>query len=69
MADITLQATIHYQTDQPYKIELTRGQKGAYGWTITVHGATAEMAINELDFIDRELRAKYAAPVPETREE
>jgi len=69
MPDITLKATVDYETAQPYKIELTRGQKGTYAWTITVHSPYAEQLINELDYLDRELKAKYLPPTPETQEE
>ena len=65
MADITLKGKVTYGTEQPYKVELTRGQKGAYGWTITVHDVSAILALNELAYLDRELCAKYAAPAPE----
>ena len=66
MADITLKATATYETLQPYKVELTRGQKGVYGWTITVHEGTPTRALNDLSFIDESLRTRYLEPTPET---
>ena len=66
MVDINVQGTIHYETTEPYKLELTRGQKGAYGWVITVHGERIPHTLYDLKQIDDELRATYLAPTPET---
>ena len=69
MPDITIKATVDYETTQPYKIELTRSQKGTYGWTITIHAFTVGQAIQNLTHLDNQLAYTYAKPTPETREE
>lgn len=45
--------------EDPFKIELNRGMKGQYGWTIKVSGATRESVLNEIREIDKQLRAGY----------
>ena len=62
MPDITLKATIDYETAQPYKIELTRGQKGTYGWTITVHASSPQAVFAELNSINNHLCGEYLPP-------
>ena len=49
--------SIHHE--EPFKIELARGQKGSYGWTITVHTATAEQAVIKLKELDAKLQAQF----------
>ncbi len=69
MPDITIKATVDYETTQPYKIELTRSQKGTYGWTITVHAISTVEAIQKVAYLDGRLQATYLVPTPETQEE
>lgn len=69
MAGIDLKASLQYETLQPYKVELTRGQKGAYGWTITVHSETPEVLLNRLKHIDNELCSAYIPLTPEATED
>lgn len=44
---------------EPYKITLTRGQRGAYGWEISVSAVDAETALNMLRIADMRLRSEY----------
>lgn len=46
---------------EPYKITLTRGQKGSYGWEITVVTASSEAALARLQLADAELRKVFGA--------
>ncbi len=61
--DIELKGRIIYGTTQPYKVELTRGQKGIYAWTITYHGELRDEVLNNLSYIDLALRRDYLPPV------
>lgn len=62
--DLELKGRITTATEDVYKIELTRGQKGTYGWTIVVHGIQADIAIDDLQHIDQQLREQYIPPTP-----
>jgi len=44
---------------EPYKVMLTRGQKGTYGWEITVSASAADAAVEMLRFVDMKLRQEY----------
>jgi hypothetical protein len=44
---------------EPYKVELAKGQRGSYGWTITVHTITAEAACHQLQKLDAELHRAF----------
>ena len=45
--------------EEPFKIELARGQKGSYGWTVTVHTVTSDGAIALVADIDAKLQAQF----------
>jgi len=42
-----------------YKVKLTRGQKGNYGWEITVAGSNVKEVLTELAKIDKALRKMF----------
>jgi len=44
---------------EPFKVELARGQKGSYGWTITVHTVTSTQAVEQLKELDARLQAEF----------
>ena len=67
MPDITLKATIDYEVIQPCKIELTRSQKGNYGWTITIHAEFPDNALRNLQETDSSLRKRYILSIPEAQ--
>ena len=69
MPDITIKATVDYETAQPYKIELTRSQKGTYGWTITLHAFDVPDAIQDLVNLDNQLQATYIKIPAEPQED
>jgi len=43
----------------PISIELTRGQRGAYGWSIKVYGEKMDDIIAEIEKADNKLREEY----------
>ena len=45
---------------QPYRLTLTRGQRGGYGWEISVQGETGESVLEEVRRLDQELAKQYA---------
>jgi len=44
-----------------YKIELAKGQKGSYGWTITTYAGTVAEAIAQLKSADQELAMAFSS--------
>lgn len=48
--------------EEPFKIELNKGMKDTYGWSIKVSGKTRESVLNEIREIDKELRKSYGLP-------
>jgi hypothetical protein len=47
---------------EPYKVELNRGMKGQYGWTITVRGKDKDHVQDDLFDVDQHLRKLYLIP-------
>jgi len=45
--------------EEPIKVELSRGQKGSYGWTITVHTKTESDALHQLENLDAQLQERF----------
>lgn len=43
-----------------FKIELAKGQRGSYGWTITTYAATPDEAIAQLAEVDEKLKEAYS---------
>ena len=65
MADIILAGKTEMEVthrDQ-VKIELARGQKGTYGWTLTVYGPDTGTAMMRLVATDRDLYQRFGADV------
>ena len=62
MADITISGTIIHDPGYPYKVELTRGQKGVYGWTITTYAESVSIIVEYTRSLDNELRKLYGEP-------
>ena len=52
-----------------YKIELAKGQRGTYGWTITTYAKTITDAIEQLQVADSGLKEAFGNgtgnPIPE----
>ena len=59
MEKLEVSGKILHENAAPYTIEITRGQKGSYGWSIKVAGAQPWKVIDEIDLIDQGLRKKY----------
>ena len=59
MTDLDIKGTIHTVSDDPIKVELSRGQKGTYGWTITVKGSNVFFVKDTIADIDLHLRTQY----------
>lgn len=66
--DLELKGRIIYETTQPYKVELTRGQKGTYAWTITYHGEWPDDVVCNIKYVDDALRKEFLSPTPEPEE-
>lgn len=47
----------------PVSIEITRGQRGGYGWSIKVYGADVDEILARIIEIDLRLRDTYASEV------
>ena len=58
MADIEVKGLVHYQGDR-YSVELARGQRGGYGWTIKIRGDVGLEVLNELFKVDETLKSKF----------
>lgn len=62
METIHLEGNIIHETADPVSIELSRGQRGGYGWTIKVRGKSEDEILARIDAIDRTMRTRYAQP-------
>jgi len=51
--------TVVQRVQQPFKLQLIRGQKGGYGWKIDVQAETRDELLYETGMIDTYLRGKY----------
>jgi len=45
--------------EQPVKIELTKGAKGDYRWTVTSHARNVECTVADVIQADKLLKAEY----------
>jgi len=57
---INITGTIQHESADPLSVELARGQRGGYGWTIKLRGKTTDAILAEIDRIDAQLRARYS---------
>ena len=48
----------HYK-DNPHKVKLIRGQRGGYGWEISISGNDFQEILRSLEKVDRALRNMY----------
>jgi len=46
---------------EPLSVEVERGQRGGYGWTIKLHGVKAEEIVNTIAETDLKLRELFLA--------
>ena len=61
MADIEVKGLVRYQGDR-YSVELARGQRGGYGWTIKVKGDVGLEVLNELSEVDAPRKHRVVPP-------
>lgn len=54
------------QHETPYKVELTRGQRGGYGWTITVRAINVAELFEVVQLADQNLRRVYGGATEDT---
>ena len=66
--ELELKGKIILGTEDKEKIELTRGQKGTYGWTITSHGGLPDPTLADITYIDGKLREFFVPLVPAPEE-
>lgn len=61
MADIVVGGKVENVVvhQDSYKIELAKGQRGAYGWTITTYAKTVTEAIDQLKIVDSQLKETF----------
>lgn len=59
MDTINITGSITHETADPISVELARGQRGSYGWTIKVKGDHAWKVLRQADEIDKYLRNTY----------
>jgi hypothetical protein len=56
---IEVAGTVMFDSADPVTVELTRGQRGAYGWTIKVKGSDKSDVMEQIRAIDAQLRNNY----------
>jgi hypothetical protein len=57
--EVNVSGSILHGSANPVSIEVTRGQRGSYGWTIKVSGDDAEKVRARVEDIDAKLRGDY----------
>ena len=50
---------IMFDSADPVTVEVTRGQRGAYGWTIKVKGTDKGSVLDQIHSIDQQLKDLY----------
>lgn len=59
------EGTVNITHAEPFKVELTRGQKGTYGWAITVHASGVVTLVEDIKRLDAMLQANFKSNPPE----
>lgn len=59
---VEVSGTIKHESTNPITIEVTRGQKGSYGWIVKVAGTDADHILAQLQAADLQLRADFPQP-------
>ena len=59
MAEIQIEGTITSTYGEPFTVEVERGQRGGYGWTIKVHGKNPAEILKTIQDLDQQLRDQY----------
>ena len=56
---VEVSGTLKHEYTNPITIEVTRGQKGSYGWTIKVSGTSLESITDQLQATDNRLKQDF----------
>lgn len=54
-----MEEVIQKMVSEKYKVEITKGQKDTYGWTVTVRGDNYSTVLGEARQMDNDLREIY----------
>ena len=69
MVDINLKADQVISHAEPLSVEITRGQRGGYGWTIKLYGVETNEVVDQVKACDDKLKALFLAQVEEATDE
>ena len=59
---VEVSGTIKHEYTNPISIEVTRGQKGSYGWTIKVSGTNHADILHHIKAADTQLQQDFPQP-------
>lgn len=62
---VALTGCVTHETTTPFRVELARGQRGGYGWTIEVKGNDLDAVLDKLRHLDDALRDRYLTEGPQ----
>lgn len=60
--EVEVSGNIKHEFTNPITIEVSRGQKGSYGWTIKVSGTALGTICDQLQATDNRLKADFPQP-------
>ncbi len=58
-----IEAKVSVTHAEPVAIEIARGQKGTYAWTIKIRAATPQAAIEQIVATDNQLKGQYQGQI------
>ena len=64
---VEVSGTLKHEFTNPISIEVTRGQKGNYGWTIKVAGTDRIDILHQIELVDDQLRQHFPQPEGEEK--
>jgi hypothetical protein len=59
---VEVSGTIKHEFANPVSIEVARGQKGSYGWTIKASGESLNTICDQIKAIDTRLKQDFPQP-------
>ncbi len=62
---VEVSGNIVFDSADPVTVELARGQRGGYGWTIKVKGRDQQEVLDKIHAVDQALRTEYITTAPE----
>jgi len=60
--EVNVSGNIKHESATPLKVEVTRGQKGAYGWTLSIAGSDMDGILAKTKEADTKLRDMFPQP-------